>query len=96
MKINIKKLASLANIPLDENQEKKLEGELEQTLAHVATLNEIDTSKVQGTNEVTDATNVMRDDTVIPSLSQEEALKNAKNTHNGFFIVPVIIAEAIE
>ena len=36
---------------------------------------------------------IWREDVVKPSLSQEEALMNAKNTYNGFFVVPVILAE---
>lgn len=95
-KINIHHIAQLANIPFTKDQEKKLEKELEATLDHVERLNEIDTTKVEGTNEVTDAVNVMRDDVVTPSLSQEEALQNAKKVHNGLFVVPVILEEAVE
>lgn len=96
MKINVKHVAKLANIPLTDEETTVLEKELEATLERVDRLNEIDTSIVEGTNEVTKEENVMRDDEIRPSLSQEEALKNAKKTYNGFFVVPVIIEEAIE
>ena len=96
MKINVKHIAKLANLPLTEKEAEKLKKELETTLEHVERLNEIDTSKVKGTNEVTEAVNVVREDEVKPSLSQKEALQNAKRVHNGFFVVPVIIEEAIE
>ena len=96
MKINVHHIAKLANLPLTVAEEKKLKKELEATLEHVEHLNEIDTSKVEGTNEVTEAINVMRFDEVKPSLSQKEALQNAKKVYNGFFVVPVIIEEAIE
>lgn len=96
MKINVKHVAELANIPLTDEETTVLEKELEATLERVDRLNEIDTSIVEGTNEVTKEENVMRDDEIRPSLSQEEALKNAKKTYNGFFVVPVIIEEAIE
>lgn len=95
-KINVKHIAKLANIPLTHEQEEKLEKELEATLEHVERLSEIDTTKVDGTNEVTEAVNVMREDLVKPSLTQEEALQNAKKVHNGFFVVPIIIEEAVE
>ena len=94
--IDIKHVAKLANIPVSDEQTKKLEKELEATLAHVERLNEIDTSSIEGTNEVTKAVNVMREDEILPSLSQEEALQNATQTYNGFFMVPVIIEEAVE
>lgn len=95
-KINIKHVAKLANLPIPEEKLEKLEKQLETTLEHVDRLSEIDSSKVTGTNEVTNLSNVTREDIVEPSLSQEEALSNAKTTHNGFFVVPVILEEAVE
>jgi aspartyl-tRNA(Asn)/glutamyl-tRNA(Gln) amidotransferase subunit C len=96
MKINVKHIAKLAEIPITGEEGKKLEKELEATLEHVDRLNEIDTANIEGTNEVVDSINVMRDDIITPSLSQEEALQNAKKTYNGLFVVPVIIEEAVE
>lgn len=96
VKIDIKKIAKLAELPIDEEKLGKLEKELETTVEHVERLENINTSHVSGTNTVTDLTNVVRDDVVESSLTQEEALKNAKKTHNGFFVVPVIIEEAVE
>lgn len=95
-KINIKHVATLANLPIPEEKLEKLEKQLETTIEHVDRLSEIDTSKITGTNEVTKLSNVTREDVVEPSLTQEEALSNAKATHNGFFVVPVIIEEAVE
>ncbi|HEX7042346.1 MAG TPA: Asp-tRNA(Asn)/Glu-tRNA(Gln) amidotransferase subunit GatC [Patescibacteria group bacterium] len=95
-KININHIAKLANIPLGDSEKEKLEKQLEETLKHVERLNEIDTSKVEGTNEVTGLKNVWREDEVTPSLFQAEALMNAKKVHKGFFVVPVILEEAVE
>lgn len=95
-KIDIKKLAKLAFLFLKNDEEKKLEDQLETTLKHIDSLSEIDTSKVVGTNEVTNLKNVAREDVVTASLSQEDALSNAKKTYNGFFVVPVILEDAIE
>lgn len=96
MKINIKHVAKLANLPLQEILAKKIEAQLEKTLEHVNRLALINTDKVEGTNDVTGLSNVFREDVVTPSLTQEEALKNAKKKHSGFFVVPVIIEEAVE
>ena len=90
MEIDILKVAKLANIPLSEKEKTKLEKELTQTLDYVATLNSIDTKNVQPTSQVTGLTNVLREDKAMPSLSQEQALQNAKSTHNGFFKVKAI------
>jgi|SRR5579872_2401807 len=95
-KINIQHIAKLAALPISQEKLEKLQKQLETTLEHVDRLSEIDTSKVTGTNEVTSLTNVTREDIVETSLTQEEALQNAKATYNGFFVVPVIIEEAVE
>lgn len=95
-KINIHHIATLANLPISDEKLAKLEKQLETTIEHVERLSEIDTSHVTGTNDVTGLSNVMRDDSVTPSLTQEEALQNAKKTYKGFFVVPVIIEEAVE
>ncbi len=91
MKINIKHVAKLANIPISEEEEKKLAQELESTLEHIERLSEIATDNVVPTSQVTGLENVFREDEICVSLTQEEALKNAKKTYNGFFVVPAIL-----
>lgn len=95
-KLNIHKIAKLSNLSIPEERLGKLENQLEQTLKHIERLQNIDTSRVTGTNSVTNLSKVARDDSVEPSLTQEEALQNAKKTYNGFFVVPVILEEAVE
>lgn len=92
MKIDIHRVAKLADIPLSETEAAKLEKQLEETLDYVAQLNTLDTEHVEPTSQVTGLENVTRDDVVTPSLSQEEALKNAKRVHNGFFVVDAVLA----
>lgn len=93
MKINIKHIAKLANLTLKSDEEVRLEGQLEATLEHVERLTKIDTSKTPETNEVTSLENVLREDTTRPSMTQKDALKNAKKTYNGFFVVPAVLKE---
>lgn len=95
-KINAKKIAKLANLFLTDEEEKMLDSQLESTIEHVESLADINTDHIVDTNEVTNLNNVAREDVVAPSLSQKDALMNAKKTHNGFFVVPVIIEEAVE
>ena len=93
MKIDVAHVAKLANLPLSEAEKKKFEKQLGETLEYVSQLNEIDTKGVEPTSQVTGLENVTREDEVKPSLTQEEVLKNAKSTHNGFFKVPAILDE---
>jgi aspartyl-tRNA(Asn)/glutamyl-tRNA(Gln) amidotransferase subunit C len=90
VKIDISRVAQLANIPLSEKEKETLEKELTETLDYIATLNSIDTKHVEPTSQVTGLTNVLRKDEAMPSLSQNEALQNAQ-TYNGFFKVPAIL-----
>lgn len=89
--IDIDALAKLASLTPSPTLKKKLESQLETTLEHIKSLEDIDTSHITGTNEVTNLANVAREDDVEPSLTQHEALMNAKNTHNGFFIVNAVL-----
>lgn len=91
MKIDVKRVAELANLPLSKTDEERLSSELSQTLDYIATLESIDTKKIEPTSQVTGLTNVLREDMAAPSLTQDQALQNAKATHNGFFKVAVIL-----
>lgn len=93
MKIDVKHIAKLANLPLTPSEEKKFEGQLESTLEYIEQLKEVDTENVTGTNQVNNLENVMDEDVASPSLTQEEALINSKSTHNGMFKVDAILEE---
>lgn len=91
MKIDVKKVANLAMLPLTDAEEKKFETQLDETLSYIQNLSEINTENIEPTSQVTGLENVMREDIATPSLTQEEALQNAKDTHNGFFKVKAIM-----
>lgn len=94
--ISIKHIAKLSNLTITQDEEKVLDAQLDSTLKHVKNLGDINTQHIVGTNEITDLKNISRMDDIKPSLSQDEATKNAKKIYNGFFVVPVVIEEAIE
>lgn len=91
MKLDVKHIAKLANLPISEKEEKKLASALNETLAYFDILKEVDSTKVEPTANVTGLENITRDDTPQKSLSQEQALSNAKKTHEGFFEVDAIL-----
>lgn len=93
MKIDVKHIAKLANLPLKTDEIKKFEEQLEETLTYISQLNEINTKDISPTFHVSGLTNVLAEDEVKPSLSQEEATKNAKQTHNGLFKVKAILEQ---
>ena len=91
--LDIDHIATLANLILTDEEKPKLEKQLDETLNYISQLEQIDTKDVQPTNQVTGLENITRDDIASPSLSQEDALKNAKETHNGFIKVPQILEQ---
>lgn len=92
MKIDVKKVAKLANLMLTSDEEKEYNSQLNDIVAYIETLNSIDTSSIQPTAQVTGLTNRLRNDSYTDDmLSQEQALSNGKKTHNGLFVVDKLV-----
>lgn len=89
--INIDHVARLASLRLDQGEAQQLKGELEQILAYMKELDEVDTTNVEPTSHVHGIKNNFREDVVAPSLSVEEAIKNASDKNSLGFRVPKII-----
>jgi aspartyl-tRNA(Asn)/glutamyl-tRNA(Gln) amidotransferase subunit C len=91
--IPVKHIAQLANIPITDQEEKKLEAAFEETLEVVSKLKTVDVSAVEPTFQVTGLENILREDVVSEEdmFTQEQALANAKQTHEGYFVVPAVI-----
>jgi aspartyl-tRNA(Asn)/glutamyl-tRNA(Gln) amidotransferase subunit C len=90
--MDVKHVAKLANLPLSDEDLKKLEPGLNSVLDLVSDIQKLDTSGVDPTSQVTGQVNVTRDDVVDQArvLTQAEALSNATDSHNGFFRVKAI------
>ena len=91
MKINVEHIAKLANLPLTDEEVSKFELQLSEILRYVDQLQQVDTSSVSETSQVTGLENVLRADSAKSSLSQEEAISNTKSQHNGLFQVKGIL-----
>lgn len=92
MKFDVNHVAKLANLTLTEEEKAKFEKQLEETVTYVEELSEVDTSGVEATSQVTGLENITREDEITPSLTQDQALSNAKSTHKGFFRVKGILS----
>lgn len=85
MKIEVKHIAKLANLTLTEEEEEKYSEQLSKILDYFEQLNQVDTSSVEPTFNVTGMSDVMREDKTQVCLSQEEALANAPKTKGNMF-----------
>ena len=89
--INVEYVAHLARLELTPEEKQKIGAQLADVLTYIEKLKEVDVSGVEPTAHAFPLVNVTRPDEVRPSLSQEEALRNAPAHANGLFIVPKIV-----
>ncbi|AHB40150.1 MAG: hypothetical protein ACD_24C00255G0003 [uncultured bacterium] len=75
----VKKIAQMSKLNI-EGDEEKFSQLLSQTLDYIKILDELDTSEVSETFQVTGLTNVYQDGSQKVTLSREDALKNVKET----------------
>ena len=89
----VRHLASLARILVTDEEVEKLAGELGVIVDSVAKVNEATSGDVLPTSHPIPMTNVMRDDEIRPSLTQEQALSGAPDSAEGRFKVATILDE---
>jgi aspartyl-tRNA(Asn)/glutamyl-tRNA(Gln) amidotransferase subunit C len=90
-KAEVAYVARLARLEFTEEQMELFTVQLNGILDYVGKLAELDTTGVEPTSHAMEVTNAFRDDTVGESLPVEEALSNAPEREDGFFVVPRVI-----
>lgn len=90
-KEQLKHVAQLARIAVTEEETELFAGQIDGVLAYCDILNEVNTDNVEPTTHVVNISNVLREDVVKESLTQEDALKNAPEQLDGQVKVPSIM-----
>ena len=88
---NIKYVAHLARLKLSPEEETQLAAQLGNILGYIEKLKEVDVTGVEPTAHAFPMVNVFRADETRPSLSNEDALRNAPKKTNGLFVVPKVV-----
>ena len=88
---DVKYVAHLARLSLTPEEEQKFQAQLGNILVYIAKLNELDVTNVEPTAHAFPLVNVTRPDEVRPSISHEDAMRNAPSKANGLFLVPKIV-----
>jgi aspartyl-tRNA(Asn)/glutamyl-tRNA(Gln) amidotransferase subunit C len=88
---DIKYVAHLARIALTPEEEQKFGAQLTHILGYVEKLNQLEVGNVEPMAHAVPLANVFRPDEIRPSLSNEEALRNAPAKANGLFLTPKIV-----
>jgi aspartyl/glutamyl-tRNA(Asn/Gln) amidotransferase C subunit len=93
--LDVQNIANLANIPVTPAETKKIADGFTVTMSVVDTLFTVDVKNIEPTHQVTGLSDITRTDEIdVPRMfTQDEALLNAKRTHNGFFVVDQILEE---
>lgn len=86
---DIKHVASLAHLSLNEDEAKKFQEQISSILEYVGKLNEVDTRSVEPTAHITGVTNAMREDEVRACApeTREVLLKNAPQKEGDYIKV---------
>ena len=84
-------VARLARLNLEPELLARFQRELSSILDYMDMLKEVDTTGVEPTFHAHVLENALRDDSVSPSQSRQDALSNAPKVHNDAFVVPKVI-----
>jgi len=91
MEINedlIRHVAEVARLELTEGEVKEFLPQLKEVIEAFGELSGVDTKDVKPSFQSVMLKNCLREDKVTPSLSQQDALKNARNKKDGYFLGP--------
>ncbi|MEM1328566.1 MAG: Asp-tRNA(Asn)/Glu-tRNA(Gln) amidotransferase subunit GatC [Bacteroidota bacterium] len=94
MEINnelIRKLERLSRLELAAEERQQIKGDLNNILAMVEKLQEVNTSGVEPLVYISEVENVLRGDEVKGEMERDLALQNAPKTDGTYFQVPKVI-----
>ena len=90
-KNQVKKVAKLSRISLDDKKLESLSKDLVSILNFVEELNKLDTKKTYPLTSVIDKTLVTRKDEIIDGKIKDQILKKSPDKNEEFFIVPKVV-----
>ena len=91
MQIDLQHVVKLARIELSVEEEQRIAPQLSEIIQYVEKLNELDVEDIEPAAHAVQLTNVLREDQLRPSLSQDDAMRNAPKSAKGLFVVPKIV-----
>ncbi len=90
-KETIDKIAHLSRLELSENDKQAMTSDLTNIVTWMEQLNEVDTTNVEPLIHMSEAVNAFREDEAKNTLSRAEALLNAPESDDAYFMVPKVI-----
>ena len=90
-RMDVRYVAGLARMALSDEEAARLQGQLDDILAFVGELKQLDVSAVAATDVATEAQNAWREDEPVAGLERDVALKNAPLARHNQFVVPKVV-----
>lgn len=87
----VEHVALLSRLRLTDEEKHRLTDDLNHILEQFAVLQQLDTTDIAPTAHAMALENVFRDDVARPSLSREDALREAPEARDEFFVVPRVV-----
>lgn len=84
-------IAKLAKLKLTEDEVALFQEQLGRILEYFRRIEKLDTENIPPMKHVSDIHTVLRPDKPRPSVSAEEALKNAPKRRDNYFVVPKVV-----
>jgi aspartyl-tRNA(Asn)/glutamyl-tRNA(Gln) amidotransferase subunit C len=90
-KNQVKKVAKLSRISLDDSKLESLSKDLDSILHFVEQLKKLDTKKTEPLTSIVDKTLEPRNDKINDGKIKDQILKNSPDKNEEFFIVPKVV-----
>jgi len=90
-KNQVKKVAKLSRISLDDRKLESLSKDLDSILKFVEQLNKLETKNTEPLTSIVDKTLESRKDKIDDGKIKDQILKNSPDKNNEFFIVPKVV-----
>lgn len=87
----VRHVALLARLGLTDDEVESIRDDMASILSHIEVLGRLDTEAISPTAQVIAVDNVMRDDSIAPSLDQQAVMNMAPSHENGFILVPRVL-----
>ncbi|OKS85504.1 Asp-tRNA(Asn)/Glu-tRNA(Gln) amidotransferase subunit GatC [Mucilaginibacter polytrichastri] len=87
----VDKIAHLARLEVNAEEKEQLMADMSRILSFMDKLNEVDTSNVEPLVYMTDEVNTFREDVIKEVITHEEALQNAPEHDENYFMIPKVI-----
>jgi len=89
----VMRIAELSKLEFNTEEREEIRKDLNRILGFIDQLNTLNTDQVEPLMFMSDEVNVLREDVVVESITQDEALKNAPKKDSDYFRVPKVLSK---